>query len=164
MSKERLKMMVSGIFYSKLMYCLPVFGNVHGLAIYRDTRGRSAGMTMNDCIKLQSKSCRIAWTDWSPGQAWSHHSRPAEWHQQLVNTADGGELHTHHGPQDHDNREACIPGKKIETGKWRWERTTRVGRTNNRNITVWAGTWEKRCQSPSSRKEPKSGWEARNQW
>ena len=40
--------MVSGIFYSKLMYCLPVFGNVHGLAIYRDTRGRSAGMTMNE--------------------------------------------------------------------------------------------------------------------
>jgi hypothetical protein len=53
MSKERLKMMVSGIFYSKLMYCLPVSGNVHGLAIYRDTRGRSAGMTMNDCNKLQ---------------------------------------------------------------------------------------------------------------
>ena len=53
MSKERLKMMVSGIFYSKLMYCLPVFGNVHGLAIYRDTRGRSAGMTVNDCNKLQ---------------------------------------------------------------------------------------------------------------
>jgi hypothetical protein len=46
-------MMVSGIFYSKLMYCFPVFGNVHGLAMYRDTRGRSAGMTVNDCNKLQ---------------------------------------------------------------------------------------------------------------
>ena len=46
-------MMVSGIFYSKLMYCLPVFGNVHGLAIYRDTRSRSAGMTVNDCNQLQ---------------------------------------------------------------------------------------------------------------
>ena len=53
MSKERLKMMVSGIFYSKLMYCLPVYGNVHGLASYRDTRGRSSGMTVNDCNQLQ---------------------------------------------------------------------------------------------------------------
>ena len=44
MSTERLKMMVSGIFYSKLMYCLPVFGNVHGLDIYRDGKGRSAGI------------------------------------------------------------------------------------------------------------------------
>ena len=31
-------MMVSGIFYSKLMYCLPVFGNMHGLDIYRDSK------------------------------------------------------------------------------------------------------------------------------
>mgnify|MGYP001179234605 FL=1 len=53
MSRDRLKMMVSGIFYSKLMYCLPVFGNVHGLDIYRDTRGRSSGMTITDCNKLQ---------------------------------------------------------------------------------------------------------------
>ena len=53
MSRDRLKIMVGGIFYSKLMYCLPVFGNVHGLDIYRDTKGRSAGMTMTDCNKLQ---------------------------------------------------------------------------------------------------------------
>ena len=39
MSTERLKM--------------PVFGNVHGLAIYRDTKGKSAGMTVTDCNKLQ---------------------------------------------------------------------------------------------------------------
>jgi hypothetical protein len=26
---------------------------VHGLAIYRDTRGRSAGITVNDCNRLQ---------------------------------------------------------------------------------------------------------------
>ena len=58
MSTERLKMMVSGIFYSKLMYCLPVFGNVHGLDIYRDSKGRSAGMTVTDCNKLQV--CRTA--------------------------------------------------------------------------------------------------------
>jgi hypothetical protein len=48
MGKERLQMIVSGIFYSKMMYCLPFFGNVHGLAMYRDTRDRSAGMTVND--------------------------------------------------------------------------------------------------------------------
>jgi hypothetical protein len=28
-------------------------GNVDGLAMYRDTRGRSAGMTVIDCNKLQ---------------------------------------------------------------------------------------------------------------
>ena len=53
MITERLKMMVSGIFYSKLMDCLPVFGNVHGLEVCRDNRGRSAGMTVTDCNKLQ---------------------------------------------------------------------------------------------------------------
>ena len=46
-------MMVSGIFYSKLMYCLQVFGNVHGLNIYKDSKGRSAGITVTDCNKLQ---------------------------------------------------------------------------------------------------------------
>ena len=35
------------------MYCLPFFGNVHGLDIYKDSKGRSAGMTMTDCNKLQ---------------------------------------------------------------------------------------------------------------
>ena len=35
------------------MYCLPVFRNVHGLDIYKDSKGRSAGMTMTDCKKLQ---------------------------------------------------------------------------------------------------------------
>ena len=52
-------MMVSGIFYSKLMYCLPVFGNVHGLEMYRDNRGRSAGMTVTDCNKLQLLQNRL---------------------------------------------------------------------------------------------------------
>ena len=52
MSTERSKMTVSGIFYSKLMYCLPVFGNVHGLAMYKDNKGRSAGMTVTDCNEL----------------------------------------------------------------------------------------------------------------
>ena len=52
-------MMVSGIFYSKQMYCLPVFGNVHGLQVYRDNRGRSAGMTVTDCNKLQVLQNRV---------------------------------------------------------------------------------------------------------
>ena len=31
MSQERLKLFASGLFYSTLSYCLPVFGNVYGL-------------------------------------------------------------------------------------------------------------------------------------
>ena len=41
------------LVYSELMFCLPVFGKVHGLATYRDTKGRSAGMTVNDSNQLQ---------------------------------------------------------------------------------------------------------------
>ena len=37
MSRERLKLFSHGIFYSKLSYCLPVFGNVFGLHKYRVT-------------------------------------------------------------------------------------------------------------------------------
>ena len=37
----------------------------------------------------------------------------------LVNTADGGVLQAHHGPQDHDDRKACLPGKKVEAKKRR---------------------------------------------
>ena len=40
-SRERLKLFSHGIFYSKLNYCLPVFGNVFGLDRYRDTTTRS---------------------------------------------------------------------------------------------------------------------------
>jgi hypothetical protein len=48
LSKKKLKMMARGIFYSKLGYCLPVFANVSGLALYRDTNARSCGMTARD--------------------------------------------------------------------------------------------------------------------
>ena len=41
------------------MYCLPVFGNVHGVDIYRDTRGRSAGTTLNVYNKLQNSVNRL---------------------------------------------------------------------------------------------------------
>ena len=33
--------------------------NVHRLAIYRDTRGRSAAMTVNDCNQLRILVCNI---------------------------------------------------------------------------------------------------------
>ena len=51
-SKECLRMLVSGIFYSKLEYCLPVFGNVSGLNEYGES-SKMRGMTVADCNKLQ---------------------------------------------------------------------------------------------------------------
>ena len=53
MSKERLKVFASGIFYSKLQYCLPVFGNVFGLEKYRDTNNKFSSFTKSDNKKLQ---------------------------------------------------------------------------------------------------------------
>ena len=40
------------MLYSKLVYCLAVFGNVSGLQNYREGP-RMAGMTSEDCKKLQ---------------------------------------------------------------------------------------------------------------
>ena len=53
MDRRRLKMMSSGIFYSKLVYCLPVFGNVFGLDRYKNTSSKSPSFTSTDCLKLQ---------------------------------------------------------------------------------------------------------------
>ena len=53
MDKRKLKMMSSGIFYLKLVYCLPVFGNVFGLDRYKDTISKSPSFTSSDCLKLQ---------------------------------------------------------------------------------------------------------------
>ena len=53
MSKERLKLFVSGIFYSKLSYCLPVFGNVFGLERYKEENNRYTSYTMADNHNLQ---------------------------------------------------------------------------------------------------------------
>ena len=53
MSKERLKVFASGIFYSKLQYCLPVFGNIFGLEKYRDTNNKFSSFTKSDNKKLQ---------------------------------------------------------------------------------------------------------------
>ena len=53
MNKSRLSMMASGIFYSKLVYCLPVFGNFFGLEKHKVTGSKSFSFTTNDCRKLQ---------------------------------------------------------------------------------------------------------------
>ena len=53
MSKERLKLFSSGIFYSKLSYCLPVFGNVLGLEMYKEENSRYTSFTSGDNNKLQ---------------------------------------------------------------------------------------------------------------
>ena len=53
MSKERLKLFASGIFYSKLSYCLPVFGNVFGLEKYNEVNNKYQSFTTSDNNKLQ---------------------------------------------------------------------------------------------------------------
>ena len=52
-SRERLKLFSQGIFYSKLNYCLTVFGNVFGLDRYRDTATRHGSFTKEDSRRLQ---------------------------------------------------------------------------------------------------------------
>ena len=53
MSKEKLKLFSSGIFYSKLSYCLPVFGNVFGLEKYKEVNSRYTSFTTRDNHNLQ---------------------------------------------------------------------------------------------------------------
>ena len=53
MSKNRLKQFAAGIFYSKLSYCLPVFGNVFNLEQYKEENSRYTSYTMADNNKLQ---------------------------------------------------------------------------------------------------------------
>ena len=52
MSKKRFSMLSGGIFYSKLVYCLAVIGNVSGMLNNREGT-RMAGMTADDINKLQ---------------------------------------------------------------------------------------------------------------
>ena len=51
--KSKLKCFVSSIFYSKLNYCLPVFGNIFRLGGYNDTNKRSTIFTKRDNHNLQ---------------------------------------------------------------------------------------------------------------
>ena len=53
MTKDKLKSFVSGIFNSKMSYCLPVFGNVFGLDDYKESNSRYTSFTIKDNNSLQ---------------------------------------------------------------------------------------------------------------
>ena len=53
MSRDKLKYFANSIFYSKLSYCLPVFGNTFGLDTYKAENTRYTSFTMKDNQKLQ---------------------------------------------------------------------------------------------------------------
>ena len=52
-SKAKLRVFIDGLFYSKLNYCLPVFGSVFGLDEYNDSERRYVSFTKEDNRKLQ---------------------------------------------------------------------------------------------------------------
>ena len=52
-SPGNLKSFVAGIFYSKISYCLPLYGNVFGLEKYRDNTRKYINYTVRDNNKLQ---------------------------------------------------------------------------------------------------------------
>ena len=59
--KQKFKMLSDGIFNSKVIYCLQVFGQVWGFG-YDETQRRSAGFTKEDNRRLQvlqNKVCRL---------------------------------------------------------------------------------------------------------
>ena len=51
--REKLKLFSFGIFYSKLNYCLPVFGNLFGLEKYKEESNRYTSFTIADNMRLQ---------------------------------------------------------------------------------------------------------------
>ena len=53
MKKETLNFFARGLFYSKLNYCLPVYGNVFGLEGYKEENSRYQSYTTRDNQKLQ---------------------------------------------------------------------------------------------------------------
>ena len=53
MDRKNLQFFASGLFYSKLNYCLPVFGNVLSMEKYSDQNSRFQSYTMKDNYKLQ---------------------------------------------------------------------------------------------------------------
>ena len=53
MPKKNLKNFVSGLFYSVMSYCLPVFGNVFGLEKYKETNSRYTSFTVSDNNQIQ---------------------------------------------------------------------------------------------------------------
>ena len=53
MERNNLKFFASGLFYSKLNYCLPVYGNVLSLEEYKEENSRHQSYTAKDNGKLQ---------------------------------------------------------------------------------------------------------------
>ena len=53
MNRENLRYFASGIFYSKMSYCLPVFGSIFGLDTYKQENSRATSYTMKDNNNLQ---------------------------------------------------------------------------------------------------------------
>ena len=53
MDRKNLKFFAAGMFYSKLIYCLPVYGNVFGLEQYREQNFRYQSYSVKDNHKLQ---------------------------------------------------------------------------------------------------------------
>ena len=53
MSKEKLSYFSNGMFYSKLNYCLPVFGNIFGMETYKEENRRYFSFTIKDNNTLQ---------------------------------------------------------------------------------------------------------------
>ena len=51
--REKLNLFSFGIFYSKLNYCLPVFGNLFGLEKYKEESNRYTSFTIADNMCLQ---------------------------------------------------------------------------------------------------------------
>ena len=52
-SKKKLRMLASGLFYSKVSYCLPLYVNTWHLDMYKDGSSRTTSFTKEDCRKLQ---------------------------------------------------------------------------------------------------------------
>ena len=53
MSQKKFKMRCDGMFYSTLLYCIPLFTNIWGLPSMDDTMRRSQAFTKEDCRRLQ---------------------------------------------------------------------------------------------------------------
>ena len=61
-SKKKLRMLASGLFYSKLAYCLPLYTATWSLDGYRDTNTRFSSFTKEDNRRLQvlqNQLCRL---------------------------------------------------------------------------------------------------------
>ena len=53
MERKNLSFFASGMFYSKLIYCLPIYGNVFGMEEYKEENSRYQSFTKKDNYKLQ---------------------------------------------------------------------------------------------------------------